>query len=599
MHRASLPLLALLAAPAGAQTPRLAPPPAQNPFSVQKNTMIPMRDGVMLAADLYLPRTATARFPVIVIRTPYNKDAYRGATQPAQFFASQGYAVVVQDVRGKWHSEGEYRVQANDRDDGYDTIDWAATAPWSTGKVGTYGCSYLGEIQVLAAGARHSSHLAAVPQAAAGGLGSGGGYWSGFGVYEDGVFTLSSAFGWFLAAGSKDRSPARPDSFDFATVLRSLPTIDMIRRVHGPRTDWDDFVSSRPGSRYWSTQGYAADTSHYDVPALHVNSWLDYGAEETLYLFGLFSRNALSARARDHQFVIISPTTHCASEAATEHTIVGQMDVGDARLNYFSIYLDWFDYWLKGLPNRVVEQPKVRYYVIGQGQWRQSPVWPPLGMRPVRYYLSSTRGANTGAGDGVLDRSLPRRFGLDTLRYDPDNPVPSRGGTVCCTGNPADQPGIFPQNELEARPDVLVYGTEPLARGLTIAGPVRAVLYVSSDQRDTDFTAKVVDVDEQGTAWNVVDGVFRMRYRQGITGSVPMAPDTVYRVEVNLRSIAWHFKPGHRIRLYVSSSNFPQYERNTNTGGNIYDETAFVVAQNAVHFGPDQPSALVLPVVPR
>jgi len=590
-----------IASPLSGQTPadRFAPPPIQNEVTLQKNVMIPMRDGVMLAADLYLPKRAGARFPVIVLRTPYNKDTYRGSREPAEFFAGRGYAVVSQDVRGKGHSEGEYVVEATDRDDGYDTIDWAASQPWSTGKVGTYGCSYLGEVQILLAGARHPRHLAAIPQAAAGGLGSAGGYWSSFGAYEDGVFTLSSAFGWFLGAGSKERHPAPPDSFDFATVLRSLPLVDMIARVHGPRTDWEDYVSSRPGSAYWTTQGYATDTTSYDVPAIHVNSWLDYGAEQTLYLFNLFRRNAASQRARENQFAIISPTTHCGSERATEHTMVGGMDVGDARLDYLRIYLDWFDYWLKDLPNRVLQMPKIRYYVIGKGEWRTARTWPVPEMRPVSYYLASSKGANTGVGDGTLTPSPPKKVGRDTLTYDPADPVPSIGGTICCTGNPADQPGIFQQNALESRPDVLVYGTPVLGRGLTIVGPVRAVLYVSSDQRDTDFTAKLVDVDEAGRSWNVVDGVFRMRYREGITRTALLQPGTVYRVEVNLRSTAWHFKPGHRIRLYVSSSNFPQYERNTNTGGNIYDETTFEVARNTVHFGPDQASALILPVVPR
>jgi uncharacterized protein len=600
--RAALSALsALTATPLIAQAPtdRFAPPPVENAYSVQKNVTIPMRDGVLLAADLYLPKTTSARVPVIVLRTPYNKDTYQGSTQPAGFFASRGYAVVSEDVRGKGHSEGEYQVEATDRPDGYDTIDWAASQPWSTGKVGTYGCSYLGEVQILLAGARHPHHLAAIPQAAAGGLGSGGGYWSGFGAYEDGVFALSSAFGWFLGAGAKDRNPSPPDSFDFATVLRSLPLVDLIKRVHGPRTDWEDYVSNRPGSAYWTTQGYATDTTRYDVPAIHVNSWLDYGAEETLYLFNLFRRNAVSQRARENQYAIISPTTHCGSERATEHTVVGEMDVGDARLDYLTIYLNWFDYWLKDRPNRVLQMPKVRYYVIGKGEWRTARAWPVPEMRPVSYYLASTKGANTGVGDGTLSLTAPTRSGRDTLTYDPADPVPSIGGTICCTGNPADQPGIFQQNALETRPDVLVFGAPALERGLTIAGPVRAVLYVSSDQKDTDVTAKLVDVDEAGRSWNVVDGVFRMRNREGLGRMALMQPGTVYRVEVNLRSIAWYFKPGHRIRLYLSSSNFPQYERNTNTGGTIYDEVTFEVARNAIHFGPGQGSALILPVVPE
>jgi hypothetical protein len=585
-------------APAAGQD-RFARPAPRNEWTLQKNLMIPMRDGVQLAADLYLPKGAAGRFPVIVLRTPYNKDTYRGSTGPAEFFAGQGYAIVSEDVRGKFHSDGAYQVDSHDKVDGYDTIEWAAHQPWSTGKIGTFGCSYLGEVQILLSGARHPNHVAAVPQAAAGGLGSGGGYWSAFGQYESGVPGISSGFGWFLGAGAKEKGATRPDSVDFVRALKALPTRDLIKNVHGPVSDWEDFMVHRPGDPYWSTQGYATDTTRFDVPAIHVNSWLDYGAEQTLYLFGLFKRNAVSPRARDNQFVIISPTEHCASERATEHTKVGDLDVGDARLGYWTIYLDWFDHWLKGIENRVLEMPKVQYYVIGKNEWRSARAWPVPEMRPTSYYLSSRRGANSSAGDGALTLEAPRTAGKDTVTYDPDQPFPSRGGTICCTGNPKDLPGIFEQSDLESRADLLVYSTPPLVEGVTIVGPVRARLHVSSDAKDTDFAVKLMDVDESGKAWNVVDGIARVRYRAGITKPTLMEPGTIYSIEVNVKSIAYHFRPKHRIRLWVANSNFPQYERNLNTGGNIFDETTWVIAHNAVHTGGAHPSALVLPIVPK
>ncbi|MDX2056357.1 MAG: CocE/NonD family hydrolase [Gemmatimonadales bacterium] len=594
-------LLAVVVVGAGTASAqdRFARPEPRNEFTVQRDVLIPMRDGVSLAANLYLPKNVGGRFPVVVIRTPYDKDRSTGSTGPAEFFAGQGYAVVSQDVRGKGGSEGDYQVQSHDRDDGYDTIDWAASQPWSTGKVGTFGCSYLGEVQILVAGARHPNHLAAVPQAAAGGLGSAGGYWSGFGAYENGAFSLSSAFGWFLGAGAKDRNPARPDSVDFGALLRSTPTVEMMRAARGPRTDFEDFISHRPGDGYWLRQGYATDTTRFDVPALHVNSWLDYGAEQTLTLFELFKRNAVTPRARDNQFVIISPTEHCASEAATEFTRVGDRVVGDARYPYWSIYRDWFDYWLKGITNAIRGLPKVHYYVIGANEWRTANTWPVPDMRRVSFYLSSRKGANSSAGDGLLAMARPTGSGRDTLRADPANPFPSRGGTICCTGNPADRPGIFDQADLEARSDLLVYSTPPLPNPLTIAGPVRAVLWLSTDVPDTDVAAKLVDVDPSGRSWNVVDGIFRLRFRNGIASPAPAEPGKVYRVEVSLKSIAYRFGAGHRIRLHLAGSSFPQWELNSHTGGNIFDETAYVVAANAIHFGPQQPSALVLPVVPR
>lgn len=222
---------------------------------------------------------------------------------------------------------------------------------------------------------------------------------------------------------------------------------------------------------------------------------------------------------------------------------------------------------------------------LGKSVLRTANTWPVPDMRPVAFYVSSRRGANPNRGDGLLTRTPPAAAGKDTLTFDPDDPFPSRGGTICGTGNPKDLPGIFDQADLEARSDLLVYSTPPLSASQAIAGPVRATLSISSDAKDTDITAKVIDVDPDGKAWNVVDGVARVRY--------------AYQIEVNIASIAYQFKAGHRVRLHLSSSNFPQWERNSNTGGNICDETTYMVARNAVHFGPERPAALILPVVPK
>ncbi len=573
-------------------------PKPRYPYTVVKNVMIPMRDGVRLAADVYRPTGAGDRVPVIVMRTPYNKDAYGGSTAPAEFFAGQGFAIISQDVRGRFHSEGDYRVQLTDGRDGYDTIDWAVKQPWSTGKVGTYGCSYLGEVQILLARMRHPNHVAMIPQAAAGGLGSGGGYYSYFGAYDGGTFGLSSGFGWFLGAGAKERGAKVPENVDFNTILRSLPLVDMMRKAGGPKTDWEDYVTSGPGDPYWEEPGYASDDDHFSTPALQVNSWLDYGAEQSLYLFNLMRRNAVNVAARDHQYIVISPTGHCASESASEHTKVGDKDFGDARFGYLAMYVGWFDYWLRGNKSGLDNLPKVRYYVMGKNEWRTAPTWPVPEMRQVSYYLASTTSANTSAGDGLLSLARPRGGTKDTLVYDPGDPFPSRGGTICCTGNPTDQPGVFDQTDLETRPDLLVYSTPVLTKGVTIAGPVRAVLYVSSDAKDTDFTGKLIDVDEKGRSWNVVDGVLRARYREGQSKKVWMERGKIYRVEVNLKSIAYHFAPGHRIRLWISSSDFPRNDRNLNTGGNNWDESTWVRAVNTVHHTTMAPSHLLLPEVP-
>ena len=570
--------------------------PDTSAIKVETGLMIPMRDGVKLAADLYRPTGQNGRLPVILMRTPYNKSVYQGATTPARRFAARGYAVIAQDTRGKFASEGEYRVQDHDRNDGYDTIEWITKQPWSNGRIGTYGCSYLGEVQYLLAKMRHPAHLAMIPQSASGATGPAGGYYTNFGAYEGGAFVLSSAFGWFGFAGSKVKNSPRPQNVDFPTLLRSLPTVEMGKKAGYAPSEFEDFLSHPPGDPWWNSKGYLRDDDRFDTPALHVNSWLDVTPEQTLYVFNLMAKNGVSARARDNQFVIMSPTTHCASEVATEHTKVGEMDVGDARLEYWKIYLDWFDHWLKGVENGVTKRPKVTYYIAHQG-WRTADRWPVPGMQLTSFHLTSGGKANTAAGDGRLVTTAPAA-GRDTYVYDPGNPFPSRGGTICCTGNPNDLPGIFDQKDLESRPDLLVYTTPPLERGLTIAGTVKLLLYVASDAKDTDFNAKLIDVDPQGRSWNILNGVLRARYREGMTKKVLMQPGEVYQLEISLKATGYHFRPGHRIRLHVTSSDFPLYDRNLNTGGNNYDETTWVKATNTVHHGANRPSRLILPVVP-
>jgi uncharacterized protein len=596
MMRRTLAPLVLLAHVIGAQTPSGSgpydKPAAIYQFDVVKNEMVPMRDGVRLATDLYRPVGAGARLPVILVRTPYDKDH---APEAAAFFAGQGYVVAVQDVRGKWHSEGTYSVEMADAQDGYDFISWAAGQPWSSGKVGTFGCSYSGEVQQLLLKMRHPAHAAAIPLAGGGAVGSAGGYYTNFGTFSaGGAVALSSLVGWFSFAGTKVKGANAPASLDFATILRSLPTATIDQRAGFPPTDYEDFLRHPPGDAYWNQMHYLTDSDRFDTPALQVNSWGDVAAEQTLYAFNLMRRNAVSDKARENQFIIMSPTTHCESERATADTHVGALDVGDARLPYWQIYRDWFDHWLKGIDNGIERRPKVQYFVSGKNEWRTAASWPVPDVKQVSLYLSSD--SSTGRR---LSHDPPSRMAADTYVYDPANPFPSRGGGICCTGDPKDVPGMFDQHDLESRRDLLVYSTPVLDTSVTIAGPVRVVLYVSSDATDTDFSAKLLDVDPQGRAWNVANGILRMRYREGLAKPSLMRPRQTYRVQLNLNTTAYSFAPGHRIRLYVTSSDFPMYDRNLNTGGDNSGDTVWVAATNTVRSGGPYPSQLVLPVLPR
>ena len=583
-----------------------ARPKARFEVDVEKDLMVPMRDGVRLATDLYMPAGASERgdaLPVVLIRLPYNKQAYRGgAVGPAEFFAGQGYAVVVQDVRGKYASEGDYLLSAADREDGYDAVEWAATQPWSNGRVGTFGCSYLGENQTQLMTQRHPAHAAAIPLAAGGAVGSAGGRYGYFGIFEGGAFGLSASFGWFRGNGRKRPGGAPAPPVEAFAALRELPTIDLMRRYGPPDrdTDWEEIMSTPLADEWWDQLGYLRDDDRFDTPALHVNSWYDLGANETIQQWRMMRDQAVSDRGGAHQYVILSPTTHCMSERATQHTVVGDIDFGDARLPYWSLYLAWFDYWLRGDENGITEIPKVHYYVMGRNEWAAADAWPPPGAEATRLYLRGGGEANSRFGDGTLSAEPPGDEPPDAYVYDPADPVPSRGGSVCCTGNPADQPGAYDQSDIEEREDVLVYTGDPVGEaGLEIAGPLEARLHVSSSAPDTDFTVKLLDVHPDGRSINIVEGIQRARYRDGYEAPAMMEAGEVYEVRVDLHSVAHWFAPGHRVRIEVSSSNFPRFDRNLNTGGNNYDETEWEIAENTIHHAGAHASHIVLPIVAR
>jgi putative CocE/NonD family hydrolase len=306
---------------------------------------------------------------------------------------------------------------------------------------------------------------------------------------------------------------------------------------------------------------------------------------------------------RNQQYAVIAPTLHCSYTRATEDTVVGERHVGDARLNadprgYQNLVYDWFDYFLQGKDNHFLENtPKVRYYTMGINKWQSSNTWPPEGAQPMTLYLSSGGKANTLNGVGVLAEAAPASDSPDSFTYDPMDPVPSHGGNVCCTGN-AVVGGALDQRTMEQRPDILVYSTEPLKEGIEVSGPIDVTLFVSSDAKDTDFTVKLIDVDPNGPAYNLDETIQRMRYRNGYDKQLAwMQPGQVYKFSFQPMTTSNYFAAGHRIRIEISSSNFPRFDRNLNTGGNNYDEIKGVVAHNSVHHSEQYPSAITLSVV--
>jgi hypothetical protein len=575
-----------------------------------------MRDGVRLSTDLYFPDGAAGPLPVIVVRTPYGKAAewLRGPEGYPSFFASHGYVVAVQDCRGRYESEGTFTPGRHERQDGYDTLDWLVGQPWCSGRVGTYGCSYLGQVQAFLAAAKHPNHAAAIIQAAGGLLSARHQTYRSSG-YENGVIEFATSFDWLVnyLGGPRPRLPLDLDRehylalterfpvtdqgarLDLEQVLRDLPTVDLVRD-HAPSSPhdqvWRDWLTRPVDDPVYRTYGNVTDEDTFDVPAIHVNSWYDAGLRDTLGYFQLFQENAVSERARNHQYLIISPTTHCESEDAGEQTFVGARDVGDARLDYWRIYLDWFDYWLKGVENGVTGMPKVQTYLMGRGEWRRDDHWPPRRTRELAWYLTSQGRANGRLGDGRLVEEPPQERRNDTFIYDPAYPVPTIGGFFYSVV----EPGVQDQAAVELRQDVLIYTSVPLERELVVTGPVEVVLYVSSSARDTDFTVKLVEVLPDGTAWNIVESIMRARWREGFRNPTGIEPGQLYELRIPTQPTSIALRPGHRLRLEVSSSNFPRFERNLNTSGNNYDETAWVVAENTVHHGPDRLSRVILQV---
>jgi putative CocE/NonD family hydrolase len=612
-----LSLLATAAGVAEAQRPVSRfpwPAPRYTGQRVERNLFVPMRDGVKLATDLYFPEGAPGPLPTILLRTPYGKTGGAGA---ALRFVGQGYAVASQDVRGKYESEGEFWPTGADKNDGYDTIEWIVRQPWSSGKVGTIGCSYLGETQLTAASARHPAHAAMVPQAGSNVMELAGVFKGG--TTRGGAIELSSSADWLRTHGSKvrpvllpndDRAAfnraratftlqPRPPATDFIAMLRSLPLVGMLERMGAPPSDWDELVSSEPQSGVGKRIGFLQPDDRFDTPALFVDSWYDYGPANTLRLFRLLREQGLSERTRRNVFAVIGPTTHCAYERAAEHTVVGRRDVGDARFEFGGLYLRWFDRWLKGEENGVTDSPPLQLYVMGRNEWRGEAEWPLARTVWTRYYLHSDGRANSRFGSGLLTTTTPGNQPADAYTYDPATPVPSAGGPDFGANNPDLPPGALDQTSLETRHDVLVYSTPPLERGVEVTGPIALKLFVSSDARDTDFTAKLVDVYPDGRAFNVQEGILRMRYREGFDRRVWMQPGQAYEIEIDLEVTSNYFAPGHRIRLEVSSSNFPRFDRNLNTGGNNWDETTWRIARNTVHHSARYPSHLLLPVIPE
>lgn len=595
----------------------------QNIAVVDQKVMMPMRDGVRLATDIFRPKTDKP-VPVIFSKTPYNFNSWGNGEmntrtyQAALEAVSRGYAYVVQNERGRFFSEGDWDILGPPTTDGYDAFSWLTKQAWCNSKIGTIGCSSTAEWQMAVAALDHPSHAAMVPQGFGAGVGKVGEFWEQGNWYRGGAQQMLFT-AWLYGTQNDAVRPQFPKNatqeelqrvsryFDLATEmppvdwskgLRHLPVQDIIKNVNGQKGVYEKMIVRKPNDPEWFKGGLYHDNMPFGVPSFWFVSWYDVSSAPNLALFNHVRKNATDPQVRDNQYLVIAPTLHCAYKRATENTIVGERSVGDARLNYDEQIYAWFDHWLKGETNDFFKKtPRVQYYTMGSNKWQSSETWPPANVEMKTYYLNSSGKANSLYGDGKLTLQAPSKENkTDEFAYDPKFPVPSYGGNVCCTGN-AVQGGSFDQHQMETRHDILVYTTEPFKDGVEMTGQIETTLYVSSDAKDTDFTVKVIDVYPDGRAYNLDETILRARYREGFDKEVWMEKGKVYKLNLSPMVTSNYFAPGHSIRIEISSSNFPRFDRNLNTGGNNYDEKEGIVAHNQIHHSAAYPSQVRLPLV--
>jgi len=582
--------------------------------------MVPMRDGVGLSTDIYTPKNAKGRLPTILWKTPYNEHKLRGPTfKYVLESVKRGYVFIVQNERGRYFSQGKWEILGRPQTDGYDTLSWIAKQSWSNEKVGTLGCSSSAEWQLALAGLNHPAHAAMVPMSAGAGIGKVGRFQEQGNWYTGGV-PRNLFFVWLYgvdnplraelpASLTDEKMRARIEAYndldaskpkvDWNKQIKHLPVDQMLTALGEPPATFEQFIGRTPADPAWRQGGLYHEDMGWGVPALWFNSWYDVSIGPNLELFNAARAAGTDKEASANQYAVVAPVPHCQYARLGPNTTVGERDMGDTSFDVDGTIYSWFDRWLKGDTKAFpATTPHVRYYMMGANRWENSAQWPPQPAKPLRLYLRSGGNANTLNGDGRLLAEAPAASeASDRYRYDPMNPVQTIGGGDCCNGGVV-VPGAFDQRQIEARGDVLVYTSDPLPKAVNVAGFVDAVLKVSSSARDTDFAVKLVDVAPDGTAWIIGDTIFRARYRDGFDKPATMKPGEVYTIRPTPITTATQFGAGHRIRVEITSSNFPKFVRNLNTGGPNESEKAGVVADNVIHHSAAEQSYIELPVLP-
>ncbi len=549
------------------------------PIKIERHQTVPMRDGVKLYGDLYRP-AATGRYPTLVVRTPYGVQR-DGVHEAMTKFAQHGYAVLIQDVRGRYESEGNWDPFRHEANDGYDTIEWAARQPWSNGKVGTQGGSYLGHVQWRAAGLAPPHLVTMFPAVASTNIYAN---W----LTHGGAFRLSFNYGWGVV-----RMPNRimlpqywhteaytPAELKYEQILMHLPLNDGdLESARYSVRHYREWLVHQSYDDYWKKISDEEQFGKVVVPAHTQGGWFDIFLAGTIHGYTGMRAKAGNEKARRESRMVIGAWGHGPSRR------YGDVDFGEtANMTLIDRELAWFDHYLKGTDNGMDREPPVRIFYMGANVWKNEADWPIPATKFTPLYITADR---------RLTFTQPGNATSDTYLYDPTSPVPTLGGNNCC-GTPT-LAGPKDQRPIEQRGDVLSYTGEALNQPLAIAGPVKMLLRASTDGRDTDWMVKLVDVAPNGFAMNICEGMLRARFRKGLDRMELLNPGEAYDYEVDLVGTANVFLPGHRIRVDITSSNFPQFDRNPNTGDDLGASAKVRTAKQTVFHG----SRVMLPVVPN
>ena len=556
--------------------------------TIERGVPIKMRDGVTLRADICRPK-AEGKFPLLLTRTPYDKNRTIDFCLKA---AARGYVVVAQDVRGRYASEGDWYPFKYESQDGYDTVEWAAALPYSNGKVGMFGGSYVGATQYLAAIAK-PPHLAGIcPDVTASNYHDG---WT----YQGGAFEQWFDESW--TTGLAENTISRREELD-SDVVRWTPTLPLLSypvfetpSATGLAPYFTDWLAHPNYDDYWKQWSIEDHYAQIQVPVFSMGAWYDIFLGGTLRNYVRLKNEAGTEAARRGQWLMIYVGGHAGGSTEKK---VGAVDFGDKLpFDLEEVTLRWYDSLLKGIVNGLDHKKSVKIFVMGKNDWREEDDWPLERAKATRYYLRSTMPANGLQGGGTLSTGAPAEEKPDQYVYDPNDAVPTIGGPLCCQPLPT---GVGPQDQrsAEARGDVLVFSSPAFTQNTEVTGPISLDLYVSSSAVDTDFTGKVVDVWPNGFAQNLTEGILRLRYRNSPERPELGNPGEIYHITVDLWATSNVFLPGHKLRLEVSSSNFPRFDRNLNTGEDQARGTHMIKATNVIYHDKSRPSALVLPILP-